>query len=53
MKLRYYLITILICLFGGAYFTFWQNGNPLALVCLCLSVIVFTAAQAKQMGDTK
>ena len=56
MKLRYYLLSDLICIFGGIYFAFWQNGNPIAIFCFIASVIIFTIAQAKQMtpeGITK
>lgn len=49
MKFRYYLISVLICVVGAIYFAFWQDGNPLAIVCCILAVIVFTAAQDKQL----
>ena len=51
MKLRYYLMTELICLFGAMYFAFWQNGNPLGIGCLILALIVYTATQAKQLSQ--
>ncbi len=51
MKLRYYLISTLICLLGGFYFAFFQSGNPVAVICFILAVILFTVAQDKQLRD--